>query len=151
MPDGDRGEVNFDRPLRDIFEDRLQMFQGGPLNITGQGNLVGAAGYLGMRAVNSAVLVGSLGTFGGVEVGFRVISHGVEQEGDKEIHTMRISAYSQDVARFAGKYLTAPSNIDFAARRVEVVEENILQSRGTASTWEIVTEVERELLQEQRR
>lgn len=129
------------RPLRERFENRIQDFEGGPLDFTGHGNLLGGAGYLGVQAINSTVTVGTLGTFGGVDIGFRAISHGVEEDGEDEIHTFMIHAWTQDIAQFAAKYLSAPSNFDFASGDTELeVVENV-QDRRTAPTWRIVVRV----------
>lgn len=142
-------ELSKTRPLRDLAEETLQEFDGGPLEVTGEGNLIGGAGYITVRAVNNTLVFGSLGLLGGIKVGVRVISHGVNVQGEEEVHTMRLSAYSQDVARFAAKYLTAPSNVDFALRRVDVTQEELLRETRTASTWEMKTRVSREAKAEQ--
>lgn len=130
-----------DRPIRERIEKNLQDFKGGPLDFTGEGNLVGGVGYLGVRAVNSTVALSTLGTFGGVDIGFRIISHSAEEDGEDEIHTFLIHAWSQDIAQFSAKYLSAPSNFDFATGDTELISVENIKDRRTAPTWRITVRV----------
>lgn len=130
------------RPIREEVENRLQDFEGGPLDFAGHGNIVGGVGYAGVQAANTAVFVGTLGTFGGVQIGFRTISHGVEERGEEELHTFHIHAWSQDIAQFAAKYFSAPSNFDFAVGETEIISVENVQDRRTAPTWRIKIGVE---------
>jgi len=125
-------------PVRDNGSDLLDKIPDGPLNNVGSGSVIGAAGYYAISTGQTAVL-----PIPGVrQPGYKTISHGAEEMGEFERHTIKINAASQKVAEFAAKYeVAAPSNIDFILSETEIRSTEVVTKRPTFSTWEIVVDV----------
>jgi hypothetical protein len=128
--------MNPKRPLRDITENLTDNIPGGPLGITGGGNLVGGTGYFVVSAINGVV------PLDGVDVGFDVESHSVERQDDREIHTFIIHSSSKDVAQFIAKYRSSPSNVQFLGRDIQITDVREEKSNRSFSRWRVTTEVE---------
>jgi len=125
-------------PVRDNGSEALDKIPDGPLDNLGSGSLVGAVGYYAISTGQTAVL-----PIPGVrQPGYKTISHGAEEMGEFERHTIKINAASQKVAEFAAKYeVAAPSNIDFILSETEIRSSEVVTKRPTFSTWEIVVDV----------
>lgn len=124
------------RPLRSSVESVTKRIPEGPLGFLGRGNALGAAGFTVTGILNTLIPIS------GVEIGYSVESHSVERQDGIEIHTFTINAASRDVARFAAKLKSAPSNIDFAFRETEVQSVEPAVERSTFNTWRVVVNVE---------
>lgn len=126
------------RPIREAFESATDNIPEGPFGKFGDGDLTGYAGYAAIKTGQISVI-----PIPGVrQPGFHVISHGVEQFGDFERHTVNISAASEHIARIAAEYeVSAPSNIDYFTSEVDAISVDEIKERSTFSTWEIVVDV----------
>lgn len=124
------------RPIRDLQEDVTDMVPRGPLGFAGDGNLVGAAGMVGVSLARTVVPLSEF------EPGYSVVSSERDKEDGKVKTTLRINAYSRDVAQFIGKRRSAPSNVDFLIKDVEVKSVEPVEERSTVTEWEVVTETE---------
>lgn len=128
----------YERGLRERFEKNADRVPVGPLNKTGDGQLVGLAGYAAISTGQTAVLP----VPGVRQPGYNVISHGSEVFPKYVRHTVRINAASKNVAEFAAKYgVSAPSNLDYLTSEIETVSIEEVKKRPTFSTWEIVVDV----------
>lgn len=124
------------RPIRNLFENATSRIPRGPLGFFGRGNAVGAANYFSVAFVNGIIPID------GVDVGYDIESHSVERLDDgREIHTFVINSYNKDVARFIGKFKSAPSNVDFLSQETEIETVEPIKERNTVTTWRVVTEV----------
>lgn len=131
------------RPLRQLAESVTDRVPRGPLGFIGEGNAVGAAGFVAVG------LARKLTPISGINIGYNVQSQSVEMEDGKEIHTFEINSASADVARFVAKLRSSPSNIDFVLRDTEVQSIEPIVERSTFNTWEVVVVVkEREQVEE---
>jgi hypothetical protein len=127
------------RPAREAIEDALDNIpSAGPLGKIGDGDITGVAGYLAISTGQLSVL-----PIPGVrQPGYSVISHGSEVMENKVRHTVRITAASKNVAKFASEYeVSSPSNIDFITSEIETVSIEEVKPRPTYSTWEVVVDV----------
>lgn len=126
------------KPLRDRVSEAVSNVPESPLGKVGDGNLLGAGGFALVESSKPAF------TFvpGVKQPGYKIISHGAENVEGHERHTLKISAFSRNVARFAAQYESAPSNVDYITTEtdVESIEETF--SRSTYSTYEIVVNVD---------
>ena len=129
-----------EQPVRDKFEEVTRDIPEGPLGKVGGGNLIGAAGFVAVESTNPVwEFVPGL-----KQPGYKVTAHGTKRMGeDKERHIITVVAISEEVARFAAKYYSAPSNIDYISSDVELKEVNELTERKVYSTYEIVVDVDR--------
>ena len=126
------------RPFRNALEEATDQIPSGPLGKGGEGDVIGAAGYVAIKTGQLAVLP----IPGAKQPGFQFISHGVEDKGNYEEHTIRVNAYSRSIAQFAAEYeAAAPSNLDFISSEVDTIEITEITERTTSSTWEVVVEV----------
>jgi hypothetical protein len=126
------------RPLREGLEDVLERIPEGPGKKLGEGDMLGAAGYFAISTGQTAVI-----PIPGVrQPGYSVISHGSEVMETKVRHTVRITAASKNVAKFASEYeVSAPSNLDYSTGEVVTVSIEEVKPRPTYSTWEVVVDV----------
>lgn len=133
------------RPLRDRFEKATNNVPSGPLGKVGKGDVIGALGFV---AVESGEIV-TIPVPGVKRPGFSFISHSVEGTDTKQIHTLRVNAVSRDVAEFAAKYESAPSNLDFIRSKTKVTGVETITERSSYSTYEIVVEVDTNAIKEE--
>lgn len=126
------------RPVRESIEERLDQIPSGPLGKVGNGDAVGIAAFVAIRTGQIATL-----PIPGVkQPGFSVVSHGVQDMGEFERHSIRLNAASKDVAEFVAEYwVAAPSNIDWATSEVEVVSIEPVTERVTYTTWDVEVDV----------
>lgn len=124
------------RPIRSLLENTTSEVPRGPLGFFGEGNAVGAVSYFG------ASLVNKFNPIAGTSVGYRVKSHSVEETEDGELHTLTVTSYLEQTARFIGKFRSPPTNIDFFTDETEVVSVKPLKERNTANTWQVKVLVE---------
>lgn len=131
-------EASSNRPGRETLEETLEQVPDGPLGKIGGGNAVGAVGYY----ITDVAKVVTIPIPGARPPGFHVISHGVEDIGDAERHTVMINAATKFVAEFAAEYVvSAPSNIDFLTAEIENHKTEEVTNRSTYSTWKVVVDV----------
>lgn len=123
------------RPIRNLLEKGTDAIPEGPLGFAGSGNLIGAVTYLGAKTSEGLIPIG------GVSIGANIESHSVDRTEDMELHTFKINAATKDAARFAAKFRSAPSNVDFLAREVDVKSIDKIKERSTFSVWEVTTVV----------
>lgn len=128
------------RPLRDRFEDVTERIPNGPFGALGRGNVIGLTGFL---AVESGEVITSP-VPGLTRPGFKKVSHSVEvlDDGLQE-HTVRIHAFSKDVAEFVTQYDSSASNYDFIRGKTEVKSVEEIDKQSSYTTYEITVEVDR--------
>lgn len=124
------------RPIRSALEKATQKVPEGPLGFAGEGNGTGAA-LFAVSEVIGFFIPGST-----LDPGFRIQSHSIDEVRGKEVHTFRVSAYFEQTARFSSQFNSAPSNIDFFIRDIDVTSVEKVEDRATVGTWEIVVEVQ---------
>lgn len=120
------------RPVRSSFSSLTEKVPKGPLEVVGDGNMIGAANYFTVAAINGIIPVN------GVDVGYNIQSHSVNRTGGKEEHTFIINSANKNVAKFIAKIESAPSNIDHFKNRAEVTSIEPIEERMTFTTWSVV-------------
>lgn len=128
-------KYNMPRPLRSSLEKVTKDVPNGPLGFIGGGNAVGAVMFA-LSEVAGFFTPGS-----SLDPGYKIQSHSIDQRGDVEVHTFRVSSYFEQTARFASKFNTAPSNADFFIRDIDVTRVGKVEDRSTVATWEITVEI----------
>lgn len=108
----------------------------GPLGFLGNGNALGAVNYFTVATVNGIIPIA------GVDIGYNIEGHSVRREGDVEHHNFTILATNENVAKFAAKFKSKPSNVDLAAYRITIESVSKVRERRTFTVWEINTLVE---------
>lgn len=125
------------RPLRESIEEQLSDVSNGPLGKTGEGTIFGAAGFLAVETTRTFT-----GFIPGLkQPGYHVNGHGISNHPEYTEHTLNVSAISRDVAEFAAQYTAAPSNIDFLASDIELIDVEKMKKRETYSHWDITVRV----------
>lgn len=124
------------RPLRNITEDVTKEVPHGPLEAVGDGNAVGAVGYFTVSLING------LNPIDGFDVGFDIESHEIKRQGEKEMHIFKIHSTNRAVARYAGKFKSTPTRLNYITDDVEVMDVEKLKDRRGFSLWEVRTEVD---------
>lgn len=122
------------RPIRKIIESGTENIPRGPLGFFGEGNALGAAGFLAVELVNTFIPGSSF------DAGFDVESHNIKRGDEVDTHIFIINAISRDVAESVSKFLSTPSNIDFFRTETKVVDTQLIKERSTFSTWKITVE-----------
>jgi hypothetical protein len=126
--------ISDDTPVRDWFSDSVDNIPTGPLGKVGGGNIIGAGGYV----VSNLIKIPADLVPGIRNPGYTFISHGVEGiDEHTERHVIRVHAFSEDVAKFAVKYFSSPSNVDFITGETELEYSKKINSRKTYSTYEV--------------
>lgn len=120
-----------DRPLRTELESFLDGVPAGPLGVFGDGNVFGGAVYLTTSAIQGVTPID------GLEVGYNVESSSITRQDGQEMHTYRINAASKQVAEFAARYKSSPSNIDYIADKPEVTGTTLVKERRSLPLWEV--------------
>lgn len=137
---GIRDRVSKEPPVRNLINRATESVPEGPLGNVGDGTVVGLLGFL---AVESGEVITSP-IPGLSRPGFKVVSHSMEQvEPGLQRHTIVLHAFIQDVAEFATKYQSAPSNFDFISGDIDVLSIEELDEQEGYDSYEIVVEVDR--------
>lgn len=125
------------RPLRDRIEESADKIPRGPFGIAGKGDAVGAAGF-----VLREVLASPFQFVPGMKTpGYTITGHGTERLDGIERHRIFVTALSEDVAEFAARYTSAPSNLDFLAEDYRVEEVETVTERPSYSTFIITVDI----------
>jgi len=126
------------KPVRNAIQEQLDRIPAGPLGKLGEGDLAGVVGYALIKSGQLAVL-----PIPGVrQPGFSVVSHGMEEMGEFQRHTIVINAAIERVATVASEYeIAAPSNIDYITSEVQTISVKTVTERPTYDTLEIVVDV----------
>jgi len=128
------------QPIRDVIEQSTDNIPEGPFGKVGDGTVLGAGGFLAVEASRPFVDF----VPGIKQPGYSITAHGTEVVSPgTELHTITISAISEEVARFAAKYAATPSNIDFSLSDTEIVSIEELTEQPGYTTHRIVVEVDR--------
>jgi len=137
-PDEDEQDPLGGRPLRERFENATDKIPEGPLGKTGNGELIGAGGFLAVEASRPVI-----DFIPGVkQPGYSVIGHGIEQKDGFVEHTLNIAAVSENVARFVAEYAAAPSNVDYVTAETKIVDTQLIENRRTYSSWEFTVHID---------
>lgn len=123
------------RPIRNTVEFTSEKIPKGPLGFVGNGNLLGGVNFLVVSSINGLIPVD------GLDAGYNIQSHNVSKEGDDQVHSFLINAWSKDTAKVVAKVNAAPSLADLAIRRTDVVSAEEDTPRRTASTWRVKVRV----------
>lgn len=123
------------RPLRTTVEKTTEKIPRGPWGVAGKGNITGAIGF-SLVEIAGIFIPGSE-----LDPGFNIESQSVERSNGQTVHTFVINAASKNVARFAAKFESAPSNIDFATMDTDVISVEPITERSTFSTYRVIVEV----------
>lgn len=126
------------RPFRDRLEKNLDNVPRGPFGKVGRGNVVGLTGYATIEAVKAGVDL----VPGVREPGWNITAHTTKRRGDFTDHILVIDAVSRNVADFAAKYQSPPSNIDFITSEVKIIDRELLEERSTYNTYRITVRVD---------
>ena len=118
--------------VRETLDSTLDSIPKGPAGFAGKGNLFGAANYFLVSTVNGLIPVD------GVDIGFEVRSHSVEDVEDGELHRFEILASNKRVAEFTAKFDSAPTNIDYFRNRPEVQSSQVAKERDTLNLYSVV-------------
>ena len=125
-------------PVRRKFEEVTTEIPTGPMGKVGGGNVIGAAGYLAASSLTPfwQFLPGIK------QPGYRVTAHGTRRISNTENrHVLTVVAISGNVARFAAQYTAAPSNLDFLASEVQVVDVEKLSDKTVYNTWQVTVDI----------
>lgn len=133
-----------EKPVRHSFERVFESVPSGPLGAVGGGNV---AGFLGFLLVESGEVITSP-IPGLTRPGFKKISHGVEViEPGLQRHTVRVHAFSRDVAEFMAQYDSAPSNIGYITSDISIESVEEIDTEATYDTYEIKALIDRRPLE----
>lgn len=126
------------KPLRDKFTEATEKIPSGPLGKVGGGDVVGAGGFM---AIEGSKPVWQF-LPGIKQPGYKTVSHSAEDKGGYERHVIVITAFSENVAKFAAQYIATPSNVDFATSQTNIVDVEEVTVRRTYSTYRITVDVD---------
>lgn len=129
------------RPLRDTFETNVtDKIPSGPLGKIGEGDVIGAGGFIAVEATRPFF------TFvpGLKQPGYHVTSHTTDTTDDGEVHTVTVTAISEDVAEFVAQYTASPSNVNFLVSNIELLSTEVVTERSTYSTYRMEVLLEEE-------
>lgn len=118
--------------VREALDTTLNAIPEGPAGFAGNGQLFGAANYFAVSTINGLLPVD------GVDVGFTVRSHSVEDVDDGELHRFEILASNKRVAEYTAKMRSAPTNIDFVRNRPDVLSSEVQKQRDTLNLYSVV-------------
>lgn len=127
------------RPLRDRFEGKVtDEIPSGPFGKAGQGDLIGAGGFLAVESTRPFF------TFipGVKQPGYGIVSHSAESVPEGERHELIVTAISEDVAEFVAQYTSAPSNVDYIVTDVKLESTEVMTERSTYSTYKMTVLLE---------
>lgn len=131
------GEVE-QREIRKRFEDATDKVPSGPLGKVGNGEVIGAGGFLAAESLRPVAEF----IPGVKQPGYSIVSHGMERKDGFSEHKLIVTAVSQNVARFVAEYASAPSNIDYVTAETEIVNVEMVEQRRTYSAWEFTVHVD---------
>lgn len=122
------------RPIRDKLErEGTGRVPSGPLGKVGEGDIIGAGGFLAVETARTAFQF-----LPGIKTpGYSIVAHNAESVSDGEVHRFTITAISEDVAEFVAQYSSAPGNINFVISDVELEETDRVTTRPGYSTYNI--------------
>lgn len=130
-------DKKINKPIRDRIRGITDSIPSGPKGKAGEGDLLGAGGYLAVETIRA----GTQFIPGIQQPGYKIYSHSVESEGKHEIHSFEIAAISQDVAEFVAQYFSSPSNVNFLLADVEILNVEINTSRRTYDRFAVKTRI----------
>lgn len=122
------------RPIRDRLEkEGTGRVPSGPLGKVGEGDIIGAGGFLAVEATRPFF------TFipGIKQPGYAVTAHSTESTQDGEVHRLTVTAISEDVAEFVAQYFASPGNLNFIVSDIELEETDRITTRAGYSTYNI--------------
>ena len=124
------------RPLRDAVEGGFDSVPSGPLGKAGEGDVVGAAGFLAVESSRPLIEF----VPGVKQPGYKVTAHGTEPIEGGTRHTLTVEAVSEDVAEFVAQYSASPSNVDFLSSELDLVGTEVVNEKPTYSTYRITVD-----------
>jgi hypothetical protein len=127
------------RPIRDWLENNTEEVEPRFRGNVGDGNIVGASGYLVVQGISFIT-----GFVPGLRrPGFTVVSRASSVEDGVYTDVFEIDAASRDVAEFVASYFAAPSTSDYITSEKEVNSE-VIEERSTYSRYRItvITDLE---------
>lgn len=118
------------RPVRDRFEETTDKIPTGPFGTVGDGNIVGAAGFLAVESSRPVIEF----IPGIKQPGYKVTAHSTRRVADGEEHVIGVAAVSENVARWAAQYTASPGNVNFLVSDKEIKRvKEVTERRGYSS------------------
>lgn len=122
------------RPVRDRFEGVTDKIPSGPFGNVGDGDLVGAAGFLAVESSRPYIEF----IPGVKQPGYKVTAHSTRRVQDGEEHTIGVAAISENIAKWAAQYTASPGNVNFVVSDKEILEIEEVTQRTGYTTYRIV-------------
>jgi len=121
------------RPLRSVAEEFTEKIPSGPLGSVGEGDVLGAGGFLAVEAARPLFQF-----LPGIKTpGYGIDSHSTRNVPNGEEHEFVITALSEDVAEFVSQYESAPSNLNYITNDKEIVDFEKITTRRAYTTYRI--------------